>query len=327
MVSLARLRPDGFLLAILAAVGIATALPARGVAVPYLNALVAVSIFALFFMYGGRLESREALAALRHRRLHFTILAFTYVVFPLVGLALAPLSGRVLSETLYQGVLYTCLVPSTVQSSIAFTSIARGNVPGAIVSASLSNLLGVALTPLLVLVLMTQAGDVSVDASAVVKIVLQILLPFWLGQLSRKWTANWLAANRGWLRLTDRGVIVLVVYSAFSAGMREGIWTIVGWQDILAVIVVCVALLALLLWLTKRVATRMGFAREDVIVVQFCGTKKSLASGLPMALVLFADQPVGLIILPLMVFHQVQLMVCAVLAQRYADEAPAQRPA
>lgn len=315
------------MLAILAAVALATALPARGAAVPYLDGLVAVAIFALFFMYGGRLEPREALAALRHRRLHLTILAFTFLVFPLAGLALAPLSGWILSDDLYQGVLYTCLVPSTVQSSIAFTSIARGNVPGAIVSASLSNLVGVVLTPLLVVLLMTQAGDVSVDGSSIIKILVQILLPFGLGQLSRRWTARWLQANHSWLKVTDRGVIVLVVYAAFSAGMREGIWTIVGWQDILAVVLVCLALLTLMLWLTRRVATAMGFAWEDVIVVQFCGTKKSLASGLPMALVLFAGQPVGLIILPLMVFHQAQLMVCAVLAQRYAHQAAARHPA
>ncbi len=200
-------------------------------------------------------------------------------------------------------------------------------MPGAIVSASISNLLGVALTPLLVLTLMTQTGDVTIDGWAVVQILAQILLPFLLGQLTRRWTAAWLAANRSRLAVTDRGVIVLVVYSAFSAGMREGIWTMIGWQDIVAVILVCLALLAGLLWLTKWVATAIGFVREDVIVVQFCGTKKSLASGLPMAFVLFADQPVGLIVLPLMVFHQAQLMVCAVLAQRYAAQVPPEHPA
>ena len=315
-------RLDGFLLAILAAVAVAALVPATGAAVPLLDTAVTAAIFVLFFMYGGRLEPREALDGIRHWRLHAVILAFTYVLFPILGVLLGFVLPHVLSAPLVIGVLYLCLVPSTVQSSITFTSIARGNVAGAIVSASFSNLLGVLLTPLLVVLLLTGgAGGVHIEGSSILDIVGQILVPFVLGQLSRPVTARWLKENNAWLKFVDRGVIVLVVYSAFSAGMREGIWGMVSLPQLLLVAAVSGVLLAVMLWATDASARAFGFSRGDRIAIQFCGTKKSLATGLPMAAVLFAGQQVGLVILPLMIFHQLQLMVCAALAARYAREA------
>lgn len=320
---LAKGKVDRFILAILLAVAVASLLPARGGFATGFDMATKVAIAVLFFMYGGRLEPREALAGVRHWRLHLTILSFTYVVFPLLGLLLRPLQGRLLSDLLFAGVLYLCAIPSTVQSSITFTSIARGNVAGAVVSASLSNMLGVVLTPLIVLLTMTTSGRVNVDGRAVVDLVLQILLPFVLGQLSRRWTASWLAANNTWLKLVDRGVIVAIVYAAFSRGMRENMWSLVEVSDLIVLTLVLLVLLALMLWLTLTVARALGFNRADQIAIQFCGTKKSLATGLPMAIVLFPGLPVGLMVLPLMVFHQVQLMVCSALAQRYGREADA----
>lgn len=318
-------RLDGFLLAILAAVAVAAVIPATGDAVPALDGVVTVAIFVLFFMYGGRLEPREALAGIRHWRLHAVILSFTYVVFPILGLLLGIAMRHVLTAPLALGVVYLCLVPSTVQSSITFTSIAKGNVAGAIVSASFSNLIGVLVTPLLVMLLMTGgAGGLHVETSSILDLVVQILVPFVLGQVSRPFTATWLANNNAWLKFVDRGVIVLVVYSAFSAGMREGIWGMVSVGQILIVALVSALLLAVVLWATAATARALRFSRGDRIAIQFCGTKKSLATGLPMAAVLFAGEKVGLVILPLMIFHQLQLMVCSALASRYARELDAE---
>ncbi|GAA4388194.1 bile acid:sodium symporter family protein [Tsukamurella soli] len=320
---LARLKIDGFILAILITVLVATLVPAKGPAVRWVDDLVTVAIALLFFLYGARIHPREALAGLAHWRLHLTILAFTFVLFPLVGEAIRFLPSAVFDKSLYAGVLFLCVVPSTVQSSIAFTSIAGGNVPGAIVSASASNLLGVFVTPLLVFALMSSSGEVSFHGSAVVDLLLQLLLPFVVGQLARPWVGDWITRHGGALKYVDRSSIVLVVYSAFSAGVREGIWHTVSWLSILELVILAVVLVSLMLWLTLFVAHRLGFDRGDSIAIQFCGTKKSLATGLPMAAVLFAGQPVGLIVLPLMVFHQVQLMMCAWIAGRYARELPA----
>ncbi|GAB2645262.1 bile acid:sodium symporter [Gordonia jinhuaensis] len=314
---LKRLHIDGFILALLATVVVASLLPARGVFVDILHWVTVVAIALLFFLYGTRMAPREALAGLRHWRLHLTILVFTFVVFPLIGLALRPLVEPTLGTTLYYGVLFLCLVPSTVQSSIAFTSIAHGNVAGAIVSASASNLLGVFLTPLLVVALMGTSGDVHISASSVLTIVVEILVPFIVGQLARPWLGGWLSKHAQSTKLVDRGSIVLVVYSAFSEGVRDGIWSQVSWWKIVALIVGAIVLVAFMLWLTSFTARRLRFDRPDGIAIQFCGTKKSLASGLPMAAVLFAGTDVGMIVLPLMIFHQVQLMMCAWLAGRY----------
>lgn len=288
--------------------------------------ITTAAIALLFFLYGARLSPAETVAGLKHWRLHATILTFTYVVFPLAGLAVVWLAGPVLGPGLSTGVLYLSLVPSTVQSSIAFTSIAKGNVAGAVVSASASNILGVFLTPVLCWVLMSSSGQITFTASTVVEIVLQIFLPFVAGQLSRRWIGGYVAAHPE-LKLVDRGSIVLVVYGAFSAGMREGMWTQVSWQSLGLLVLVCFVLLAVMLAITWVVPKRLGFNRADMIAIQFCGTKKSLASGLPMAGVIFAGQPIGLMMLPLMIFHQIQLMACSVLASRYAREADDPAPA
>lgn len=310
-------RIDWFVVAIIVSAVVASIFPARGGFVDVTQWSATILIAVLFFLYGARLEPREALQGLKHWRLHAVILGFTFVVFPILGLLLRPLSGGVLTHDLYLGVLYICLVPSTVQSSINFTSIAGGNVAGAIVSASASNLLGVFITPLLVLGLMGTGGELHINASSVLDIVAQILVPFIVGQLSRRWTADFVHRHKR-LKLVDQASIVVVVYSAFSTGMREHMWSRVNARDLVVVVVVCLALLAFMLWLTKFLPRRLGFNRADQIAIQFCGTKKSLATGLPMATVLFAGGQVGLLVLPLMVFHQAQLMVCGWLAGRYA---------
>lgn len=317
---LTRIPVDRFLLAIIAAAVLASVFPATGVWVDVLDVATTVAIALLFFLYGARLSPSETLAGLRHWRLHLTILGFTYLVFPLVGLAVLAATGPLVGPGLGAGLLYLTLVPSTVQSSIAFTSIAKGNVAGAVVSASASNILGVFLTPALCWLLLSSTGRVAFTTSTIVDIMLQLFLPFVLGQLSRRWTAGFVTAHPQ-LKLVDRGSIVLVVYSAFSTGMRENMWTQTSWTSLAVVLAVCLLVLALMLWLTWWTARRLGFSRADVIAIQFCGTKKSLASGLPMAGVLFAGQPLGLLMLPLVLFHQAQLMACSALAGRYAREA------
>ncbi|AOW93636.1 hypothetical protein BFN03_15890 [Rhodococcus sp. WMMA185] len=310
-------RLDPFILGILITVGIASLLPADGSALTAFGWAVKVAIGLLFFLYGARLSSREALHGLRHWRLHVTILAATFALFPILGIAASLLVPSVLTQPLYLGVLYVCLLPSTVQSSIAFVSIARGNVPGAIVSASFSNLLGIFVTPLLVALLMTTEGS-GFNLSSVVGILFMLLLPFIAGQVAQRWIGTWVKEHSAPLRFVDRGSILLVVYVAFSEGMNEGIWSTLSIGRLLGLLAVCSILLAIVLSVTWFGSKRLGFSKQDQITITFCGSKKSLATGLPMATVLFASQPIGLIVLPLMLFHQLQLLVCAWMAGRLA---------
>ncbi|MFL0239086.1 bile acid:sodium symporter family protein [Mycobacterium sp. SMC-17] len=320
---LAKLRIDGFLLGLFAAMVIGVLLPARGDAGQAVETATKVAIAVLFLLYGTRLEPREALEGLKHWRLHTTVLAATFVLFPLLGLAMKVLVPSVLTDELYVGMLYLCLLPSTVQSSIAFTSIARGNVAAAVVSASASNLLGIFLTPLLVTLLMQTTGAATVSANSVLEIVVQLLLPFLAGQLLRS-KLHRVLAHTTLTKVVDRGSVYLVVYAAFSAGMAEHIWVGMKVTNVLAVIAVSVVLLAVVLGITAGAARLLKFDRADRIVIIFCGSKKSLATGLPMATVLFAGHPVGLIVLPLMIFHQIQLITCAVLAGRWGRQADAE---
>jgi len=316
--TLKRFNIDGFVLAIFGMVILASLLPASGAGADVLDWAVKIAIGLLFLLYGARLSPREALAGFTHWRLHSTVLAATFVLFPLMGLAMAPLAPGVISDDLYKGLLFLCLVPSTVQSSIAFTSIAKGNVAGSIVSASFSNLIGVFLTPLLVLWLMDTSGSGGIHGDAIVEIVLQLLVPFIAGQLLRPVLADFLHRYSAPIKIVDRGSILLVVYAAFSEGMNAHIWSSTSVGQILIVIGLSCAMLALVLGVTAFAGRALGFPWADRIVIIFCGSKKSLASGLPMATVLFAGGSVGLIVLPLMIFHQIQLVVCAMLAPKFA---------
>ncbi|WP_406737501.1 bile acid:sodium symporter [Streptomyces sp. NBC_00853] len=313
-----RLPLDPYVLALLAAVGLAALLPARGPAATAADLASTSAVALLFFLYGARLSTREALDGLRHWRLHLTVLACTFVLFPLLGLAARGLVPGLLTAPLYDGLLFLCLVPSTVQSSIAFTSIARGNVPAAICAGSFSSLAGIVLTPLLAAALLGGgAGGFSLDS--LLKITLQLLLPFLLGQALRPRVGGFLVRHRQVLGYVDRGSILLVVYAAFSAGVVAGIWHRVSLPRLAALLLVEAVLLAVMLLATWYGAARLGFGRADRIAIQFAGSKKSLAAGLPMASVLFGAHA-ALAVLPLMLFHQMQLMVCAVIARRRAQD-------
>lgn len=313
---------DGFVMAIFGMVAVAVVLPAQGVFMDAAQWLVKLAIAVLFLLYGMRLAPAEALAGLRQWRLHGTILALTYVLFPLIGLAAWALTSGVIADDLRIGLLFLSLVPSTVQSSIAFTSIAGGNLPGAIVSASFSNLLGVFVTPLLVVMLIDTAESARIDPSSALYIVVQLLVPFLIGQALRPKLGPWLQRRRRAATLVDRGSILLVVYTAFSEGMNERIWSKTSPGQILIVSAICCAILATVLVTCTLVARWLRFAWADRVVIIFCGSKKSLATGLPMATVLFTGQPVGLLVLPLMIFHQIQLIVCAWLASSFAAKRP-----
>ena len=317
---------DPFILLMLATVALASLLPARGQGAVAAGWAASAAITFLFFLYGARLSPQAAIAGLRQWRLHGAVLLATFVLFPLLGLAAGLLVPGVLSPPLYAGVLFLCVLPSTVQSSIAFTSIAQGNVAAALCSASASNLLGIFVTPLLVAVLLHTKGGFSFGVLR--DIVLQLLAPFLVGQVLRPWIGGWVQRNKGVLGLVDRGSILLVVYTAFSEGVTSGIWHRIALLDLAVLFAVCCVILALVLCVTTLVSRHvLKFPVEDEIVVVFCGSKKSLASGLPMASVLFAGPQVGMVVLPVMLFHQVQLMVCAALARHYAARAGVTRAA
>jgi sodium/bile acid cotransporter 7 len=313
-----KLLPDNFTLSLIGTVILASLLPVHGQAAVGFNWLTNIAVGLLFFLHGAKLSREAIVAGATHWRLHLVVLLSTFALFPLLGLALKPLLSPLVTPALYAGVLFLCTLPSTVQSSIAFTSIAKGNVPAAVCSASASSLLGIFITPALVsLVVTNQAAGGSSAWHTVWNIVLQLLVPFVAGQLLRPAIGNWIERNRGVLKFVDQGSILLVVYGAFSEAVNEGLWHHTSPGALGGLVLISGVLLALALGITMFTSKRLGFNRADQITIIFCGSKKSLAAGVPMAKVIFASHAVGAVVLPLMLFHQIQLMVCAALAQRW----------
>lgn len=311
---------DPLLLGILVAAVLAFIFPAQGTFADVFDVLTSLAIALLFFLYGARLSTHEALKGLTNWRLHLVILAVTFIVYPLIGLLARPTTALMSSE-LYQGLLFMTLVPSTVQSSVAMTGIARGNVPGAVVAASTSSMVGVLVTPLLVMLLMGAGDGVHIDASVFGNIALQLLLPFVLGQLAHNYVPRIAEiAGRKATKIVDRGSIWMVVYAAFSKGVVSGVWSNIAVWELVFLIVFSAALVVVMLWFTRIVPSALGFPRADVVTVQMCGTQKSLATGLPMASVIFGGGALGVMIIPLMIYHMVQLVVCSAYASRRAAE-------
>jgi sodium/bile acid cotransporter 7 len=313
----ARFKPDWYLVLILLMAAAAAVVPARGEAAVWLGWLTKAAIAMVFFLHGARLSREAVIGGLTHWRLHLLVLASTFALFPLLTLGLTTLPAWITPPELATGLIFLGCLPSTIQSSIAFVSVARGNVPAAVAAASASNLLGVFLTPLLVGVFLQAQGGVS--ASSFWAIVSQLLVPFVAGQALRPWVGDWVRARNAVLAKLDRGSILLVVYTAFSGAVVAGVWSQLSLLDLMRLLALCLVLLAVVLALTALAARAWGFSKADEIAIVFCGSKKSLASGAPMAAAIFPPAVAGVALIPLMIFHQVQLMACAAIAQRYAQ--------
>lgn len=317
MRALKRIGIDNYMLLLIGMVLAGLILPARGMAAEILRGATFWAVALLFFLYGARLDPASVRSGLMNLRLQALTFGATYALFPVLGIALAALLGGVLGPELTLGLLFLAVLPSTVQSSIAFTSIAGGNVPAAICAASLSNLAGVGLTPLLVTRILHQEGA-TVSLDAVEKIAVQILLPFVAGQLLRRWIGGFVQRHRLMTMAVDRGSILLIVYSAFGAGTVAGIWSSIPPAGLVLCFLVTALLLALAMAAMAGAGRLFRLPAPDRAVLFFCGSTKSLASGLPIATAIFPAGAVGAIVLPVMIYHMTQLLVCSAIAQRLA---------
>ncbi|OCC25541.1 bile acid:sodium symporter [Croceicoccus estronivorus] len=318
---------DRYSLLLLATVLLATLLPASGQFAVALGWVTKLAIAMLFFLHGAKLSRQAILSGITNWKLHIVVFLATFMLFPLLGVAFSEGTAFFLDPMLVTGILFLTLLPSTVQSSIAFTSIAGGNVPAAVCAASLSNFAGIFITPVLTALLIGAHGSGGDSLAAIQAIMIQLLLPFLAGHLLRPLVGGIISRHKYVVSLLDRGSILLVVYSAFSAAVIEGLWQSVPVWQLLVTVAVCILLLALVLAITHYSGRALGFSPADRATILFCGSKKSLASGVPMAGVLFPAAQVGAIILPLMIFHQLQLLVCAAIAQRWARKPDVAGPA
>ena len=322
---LRRLPVDGFLAAMLGAVLLASLAPAVGASGGplHLDAVTTVGVGLVFLLNGIGLSRDKLALGARNWRLHLFVQAATYLLFPLIGIAAMATLGGWLPRDLLVGFFFLCALSSTVSTSIAMTTLARGNVAAAVFNATLSSLLGMLITPLLVSLWLHAGGAGLSLREQLLDVTEQLLLPFMAGQLLRPLLAGWVARHKAITGKVDRIVIVLIVYNSFCNSAQAGLWTQYGIAPLLQTLLLTGGLLAIVLLVTTMAARRLRFTKEDEITAVFCGSKKSLATGAPMAKLLFggtAANPsaLGLIVLPIMFYHQLQLLVCSVIARRYA---------
>ena len=310
---------DRFTILLIGMLVLATFLPVSGQVAHYFNILTTVAIAVLFFLHGAKLSREAVVEGMLHWKMHVLVFTFTFVIFPAIGLVAKPILEPLLGQQLYWGFLFLCFLPSTVQSSIAFTSIARGNVAGAVCSASFSNIIGMLITPILVSYFILGQQQHGFDPmQSIVQIMLLLLLPFVLGQLLRPYIIQYLLKRPSVVRAFDQGSILMVVYGAFSSAVVAGLWQQVSGLTLFYLTLACSSLLTVVMLLAWYMPQWLRFNRADQITIFFCSSKKTLASGVPMAQILFIGQPLGIIVLPIMIFHQIQLMVCGVIANHWA---------
>jgi solute carrier family 10 (sodium/bile acid cotransporter), member 7 len=322
---LRRPKLDGFFLALVAAIAVAFLAPhlaSRDGLIPA-SKVGAVGVALIFFLHGASLSLADLRAGLMNWRLHASIHATTFVFFPLVGTGLYFATAGFLPHEARVGLFYLSALPSTISSSVAMTAAGRGNVPAAMFNATLSGMLGLVLTPLLVSWCAKGAHGLDLT-DQILSVARSVLAPFVVGQLLQPWMGKTLRRHKPWLGKIDRGVIVLIVLGSFSESVAAGAWRQYSWAIVLEIAGIVTALLAAALAVTTMVSRNLKFSRADKVTAVFCGSKKSLVNGAPMATAIFGAGPaLAMIMLPLLLYHQIQLLVCAVLAQRFAAEAEA----
>ena len=321
------IRANGFLLALVAAVVAAFLYPDGGARGGLINPDLVNNggIALILFLQGLSLAFEKIRSGAGNWRLHLTIQGFTFVVFPLAGLLLdwiVPGIWKSEPQAIRDGFLFLCVLPSTISTSVVLTAVARGNTPGALFNAAASNILGVIFTPFLVHLLMKGTGQASSDfGPLLLKIMLLTLLPFALGMLLRPAVRDWADRSKKWFTRISNGVIVFIVYSAFCDSVKEDVWHKHGASETLLTLLVVVLLfvgISLLVFWTCRL---LKLNREDAIAAYFCSVKKTLAMGVPLAVLIFGkDGELSLILLPIMLYHPLQLFVNGVLASRWGKQ-------
>ncbi|MET0613573.1 bile acid:sodium symporter family protein [Pseudomonas caspiana] len=282
--------------------------------------VINIGVFVVFFLHGVNLSSEQIKHGLKNWRLHIMVQLFTFLVFPIIWLVCDKAFGAYIPALLMLGFLYLCALPSTISSSVALTGSAGGNVPAAILNASMSSVFGIFMTPWLVsLVIGTGSGGIDLG-STLLNLSLMLLLPLVLGQLVRPLLGKFFAKHKKYTNLIDKIVILLLVYAAFCNSMVSGLWQTQGNSVIAMAFVGSAVLLVVILLLTTGTARALKFNHADKVAAVFCATKKSLAAGAPMAALIFGNNPgLGLILLPIMIYHPLQLIVCSVMAENYAN--------
>jgi solute carrier family 10 (sodium/bile acid cotransporter), member 7 len=317
-----RWKPDWFLVGMICAAALAWLAPGLGAKDGPLHPDLVnkLGVAVIFFLNGAGLSFAALKAGAFRWQLHLVVQTATYLLFPLLGLALLKLTGSFITPVLALGFFFLCALPSTVSSSVALTSAARGNVPAAVFNATLSSVIGIFLTPLWVGWMLNTQGPATFSLGKVIlDLVLWLILPLVLGQLSRPLTAAWIKAHKPFVQFVDRGTILFIIFTSLCDSILRGVWSGQGVWTVATALAGGLILFFIIFAVVGAICNALKFPVEDRITAVFCGSKKTIASGVPMAQLIFAGDPrLGLILLPLMIYHPMQLVICGVLANRWS---------
>ena len=315
-------RPDWFLFGMAAAVALAWVFPDPGAKGGTLHPelLNKLGVALIFFLHGLTLSFAALAAGTRKWRVHLVVQLCTFLAFPLLGLLLMGVTAGRVDEDLRAGLFFLCALPSTVSSSVALTAAARGDVPTAVFNATLSSLLGVVLTPLWLQLALGAAGQSLPLGQVVLDLIRWLVLPLLVGQGFRPLLGNFATRHKARIGVLDRLTILLLVYTSFCDSMKAQVWSS-GLTPLAVSAVASITLLALTMTSVWLISGALGFERGERITALFCGSKKTLASGVPMARVIFGASPgLALILLPIMLYHPLQLVVGGWLAGRFGSK-------
>nr|PMH86819.1 bile acid:sodium symporter [Shewanella sp. 10N.286.48.B5] len=318
---MSKLKQEWFLVAMVAAIALAmvSADVGKSGGILQLDQVTAIGIAMVFFLHGLNLSPKAIKAGVTNWRLHLYIQSATFIAYPILWLLFGDSLLAFMPAALAFGFCYLFVLPSTISSSVAMTSVAKGNIPAAIFNASLSSIIGVFITPLFIQLFMNLDGAELNLMDSVFSIAKLLLIPMIVGQLLRPLLLRFIEKHKSVINKVDKIVIILIVYNAFCDSVINGIWSEFSAWLLLYCIAICTLVLLLMVHGIKWGAKRCQFNKEDEIAAVFCGTKKTLAAGVPMAQVIFGSDPaLGMILLPIMLYHPIQIFYCALLANRYA---------
>ena len=278
-----------------------------------------LGIALVFFFHGLGISRKNLRDGILAWKIHVCVQLMTFAVFPLIAFLFCLIAQKFIPADLVLGFYFLGAIPSTISSSVAMTAVARGNVPAAIFNASLSSILGIFLTPLIVSIFASTEGNALPLGETVMNLFVLLFLPFLLGQILNPFFYRLILPYKSHINIFDKGVILLLVFSSFADSVYNGLWTKYGVGLLLETFAGAAILLTVALAGTTIAARVLRFKKEDEITAVFCGSKKTLAGGVPMAKLIFGSAPqIGLIVLPIMFYHQLQLLVCTIIANRYA---------
>lgn len=316
-----KLKIDNFVLSIIIVVVISYFFPqwVRSDSVVPLDKIASIGVALIFFFYGLKLSVEKLKTGLKNWKLHVLVQSSTFLLFPLIILSFYPFVSSAEGQTLWLSFLFLAALPSTVSSSVVMVSMAKGNLPAAIFNASISGLIGIVITPLWMGLFMEKSATEFQLGDVYIKLVTEILVPVLLGLVLQRYLGKYAIKYASQLSIFDKSIILIIIYKSFAHAFDEGIFESVGLFDLTFISVTCLVLFFVVLFITGFLSDWLGFSIEDKITTQFCGTKKSLVHGTVFSKILFpASFPVAMILLPLMIFHALQILIVSIIAAKWA---------